>query len=351
MNLETALVRIHDHLENDRVENAVMACLRLARATKDHFNAAIFLRELYPNKSEIARALHEDTQHLNGEAQKLLYEKSLERWLDVHTIDGVDPDEGKNEGDRRNVLMVAAGEIEAEMVRWQAAIGDFIFPPGMGELDTAVFTDSLVRHKSDIRQRIAGLQTVKARLKTRCLNFAIAIQHQLDIQGEQQGFLNTVQNEVNNFFKARSETVHQMLLKASQLAASRDLEDCALLLTEVRRAMKAAADYFYPPIALTVICFDGKEREMGDQQYLNRLQEFIATRLADSTSRDLLGAELEHLAVFFRRLNDLASKGVHASVTVAESKQGLVGLYFFLFNLSQHLSLRDTASAPSDVFG
>jgi hypothetical protein len=34
----------------------------------------------------------------------------------------------------------------------------------------------------------------------------------------------------------------------------------------------------------------------------------------------------------------MASKGVHASVTLAESKQGLVGLYFFLFNVSQHLS-------------
>jgi hypothetical protein len=153
-----------------------------------------------------------------------------------------------------------------------------------------------------------------------------------------------VQNEVNNFFKARSETVHQMLLKASQLAASRDLEDSALLLTEVRRAMKAAADYFYPPVAETVTCADGKGRDLGDHQYLNRLHEVVATRLADSSSRSLLAAELEHLAVFFRRLNDLASKGVHAAVTAAEAKQGLVGLYFFLFNLSQHLS-RDPAKA------
>jgi hypothetical protein len=347
MDFDAALARIHDHLENDRIENAVMACLRVARAAQDHFNAAIFLRELYPNKTEIARALYEDTQHLNTEARKFLFEKSLERWLEVHTIDGIDSDEDLEEGERHNVLTAAVGEVESEIVRWQAAIGDLTLPPGMGEFDTAAFTDRFVGQKANIRLRIAGLQTIKARLKTRCLNYAIAMQRQLDVQGKQQGFLNTVQNEVNNFFKARSNTVHQMLLKASQLAASADLEDSALLLTEVRRAMKAAADYFYPPVAGMVACADGKKREMGDQQHLNRLHEFVATRLTDSTSRSLIAAELEHLAVFFRRLNDLASKGVHTAVTVTEARQGLVGLYFFLFNLSQHLSRRGAEGSPS----
>jgi hypothetical protein len=51
---------------------------------------------------------------------------------------------------------------------------------------------------------------------------------------------------------------------------------------------------------------------------------------------------MDHLTSFIRQLNDMASKGVHASVTFAEAKQGLIGLYFFLFNVSQHL-LRDQA--------
>jgi len=42
--------------------------------------------------------------------------------------------------------------------------------------------------------------------------------------------------------------------------------------------------------------------------------------------QERLAAELEHLATFFRRLNDMASKGVHGPVNLAESKQGLVGL-------------------------
>ena len=87
-----------------------------------------------------------------------------------------------------------------------------------------------------------------------------------------------------------------------------------------------------------IVCADGKERGLGDEQYLNRLNEFVARRLARSTSKEMIVAELEHLATFFRRLNEMASKGVHGPVTLAESRQGLVGLYFFLFNVCQHLS-------------
>jgi hypothetical protein len=79
MNYEEAIARIYEHLENDHVEKAVMGCLRVARAAKDYLNAAIFLRELYPNKTEVVRALYDDTAHLNKEAQKFLYETSLNR--------------------------------------------------------------------------------------------------------------------------------------------------------------------------------------------------------------------------------------------------------------------------------
>ena len=211
-------------------------------------------------------------------------------------------------------------------------------PAGMGPYDTAAFTDRMHQTRSMARLQITGLQIAKARLKARRLNYAIQIERQLELQQKSQGFLDSVQNDVNNFFKARSDDVYTKLQKAAQLSTSGDLEDFPLLLTKVRRALKAAADFFYPPVSGKVKCNDGKERELGEEQYLNRLQEFLASRLARSTSKDLLRAELEHLGTFFRRLNDMASKGVHSVVTVAEVKQGLVGLYFFLFNLCQHLT-------------
>jgi hypothetical protein len=343
MDYAASVARIFNHLENDHVESAVMACLRIARAAQDHFSAALFLRELYPNKEEVARALVDETQHLNKEAKKFLYERSLERWLSLHTIDGIDDDDDKDEGERANVLMVAVGEIEAEIERWQGTLKDLTVPPGMSAFDTAAFAAALPAQRATIRARIAGLHTVKARLKSRCLNYAISIEHELDAANKNEHFLHGVQNEVHSYFKGRADDVVQKLVKASQLASSADSEDSALLLTEVRRVLKASADLFWPvKTEEPVKCADGQTRRLGDQQHLNRLQEFIRVRLRNSTTRDLLAIELDHLEVFFRRLNDLGSKGVHAEVTHAEARQGLVGVYFFLSNLIRHL----TAAVP-----
>jgi hypothetical protein len=68
---------IYEHLEEDRVESAVMRCLRIARAAKDFFNAAIFLRELSPNKNEVMRTLYQEISPLNKEAQALFSKNHL----------------------------------------------------------------------------------------------------------------------------------------------------------------------------------------------------------------------------------------------------------------------------------
>jgi hypothetical protein len=341
---DKTLARIYENLEEDRVESAVMGCLRVARTVKDYLNAAIFLRELYPSKTEVVRALYDDMSHLNKEAKKFLFEKSLERWIELHTLDFSFPsndgedDADEPEGERRTLFKVAAGELDAKRQQAERAIADMAVPSGMAPFDTAAFTDWLLHEKSFIRLQITAIDTVKARLKARCLNYAIEIERQVKLQRSGQGFVEDLQNRVNNFFKARSQNVYLKLQKAAQLGASREAEDFSLLLTEVRRALKAAADFFYPPVSGKVRCADGIERLLGDEQYLNRLQEFLSHRFARSTAKELMSAELDHLNAFLRRLNDMASKGVHAPVSLAESKQGLVGLYFFLSNLCRHLS-------------
>jgi len=335
MDYQAAIERVYNHLENDDVDKAVMACLRISRHLQDFLYSAVFLREMHPNKRECARIMYDDTSHLKEEAQKYLWEKSLDYWLDTHTLDF---SFGENEqGEERNVLSVGVSEIDPVIEQCERWINDLELPSGMGEYDTAAFTDRYVERKADFRVRIKAHLTVKQRIKNRCLNYAIRIERQLQAQSKTQSFLGKTQTDVNNYFKARSEEVYTKLLKASQLVDSTDPEDNSLLLTQVRRAIKASADYFYPPVTEMVTCADGNERQLGEEQYLNRLHEYLATEFEKSSSRDLMDAEFEYLAVFTRRLHNVASKGVHASVTVEEAKQGLLGLYMFLFNVISKL--------------
>ena len=239
-----------------------------------------------------------------------------------------------------NFFMIPVGEINADLERCEHLIQDLAVPAGMGQFDTAEFTNVFADQKAQIRLRMKALETVKQQIKTRCLNYAIRIERQLQAQSKSQHFLNETHKEVNNYFKAHSGDVYTKLQKAAQLIGHNDPEDLSLLLTEVRRAIKSAADYFYPPVTGPVKCADGEERELGDEQYLNRLHEYLTTVFEKSSSRDLLNAEFEHLAVFARRLNDLASKGVHAEVSANEGKQALLGLYMFLYNVVLRLQER-----------
>ena len=206
----------------------------------------------------------------------------------------------------------------------------------MGELDTAL-VGRYVNQKSQIRLHISAIHTVKEQIKTRCLNYAIRIERQLQSQKKSINFLEQIQNGVNNYFKAHSEDVYTKLQKAAQLIDPNDPEDLSLLLTQVRRAMKSTADFFYPASTKSIKCSDGKERILGDDQYLKRLNEFLITTFQKSSSRDLLKTELDYLSVFAHRLNDVASKGVHAAVSAHEAKQGLLGLYIFLYNVCSRL--------------
>jgi predicted CopG family antitoxin len=330
------LERIFGYVEQSEVEKAARTCLRLSRHIGDHMNTALFLHELFEEKKEIIRVLFDETSHLKEDAQRYVYQQALERWLQSRSLTygfGVNSVDGES----KNVLVIPVGEFSTEIEQCEKSIADWALPSGMGEYDTAAFADRHNDLMGQFRLRIRAINTIKSRVLNHCLNFAIQVEKQLQTQEKSVSFLQVAQNEVQNYFKTRSEDVYEKLQKANQLVDSTSAEDHSLLLTQVRRAVKAVADFFYPSEPYPRRCVDGVERTLGDEQYLNRLHEFVYTQFPRSTSTELLRAELEYLMVFARRLNDVASKGVHASVSMSEAKQGLLGLYLFLYNICMRL--------------
>lgn len=342
MDYTAAIQSGYASLDADNVGNAVNTCLRIARHLQDHMNAAAFLREYYPGNREFIRVLYDDTSHLSRDAQKYLYDKSLDCFLETRKLDfslGTTED-----GEELTILSAGIGEFDSEIDQLERMITDLAVPSGMCEYDTAYFTEKNANAKARIRLKIRAMNTVKQRVKTRCLNYLIQIERQLNAQKKPVSFLERCQNGVNNYFHHHSDDVYQKLLKAAELVESTSKEDCSLLLTQVRRAIKAVADYFYPASTEPVVCTDGTERTLGEEQYLNRLYEYLQRTFAKSSSRDLLRAELDHLGGFVRRLNDVASKGVHSDVGVQEGQQGLLGLYMFLHNVIARLEVGEAAT-------
>lgn len=322
--------KVYDDLESERVANAVKSCLRIARMLRDPLSTAVFHREIWPHKTNFSDVLLDDFGSLSKKTFEYVYEQSSEIWLRNHTLreSFLKGEDGKE----RNIFALGIGEIEAELRTAEEVVNDLQVPPGMSEYDTAAFWHNTREAVAMHRARIKGVREVREKISSYCLNYAIGIERQLSAQQGADGFFQGVLTEVNNYFAAESESVYAKLRKSLQLVSSEDAEDGSLLLTSVRRCLMAVADHFYPPSAELVTCSDGKQRKLGPEQYLNRLEEFLSTEVP-SSSRDLLKQECQVLAGFARRLNDVASKGVHSDVASREAKQGLLGVYLFLFNL------------------
>ncbi len=342
---EHALIeRIYDHVESGAVDKATVACLRLARKMGDSFNVVVFLRELYPDRHQLKVAFFEETQRLKKDAQDFLWKTTQDRWLEERSLDySLADDEDKN------VLAMGVGDLIREIEQMEKSIGDLRLPLGMGEFDTAAFTDRHSQLKSQMRLKIRACHTILERIRTRCLNYATRIEQQLRTADRASGLMASVQNDVHNYYAERSQTTYEKLRKAASLIGSKEPEDHALLLTAIRRAVKAVADYHFPPRATPVKCHDGVTRELSDEQYLNRLQEFCVSKTSSSSSGKLLRAEMDYLSNFVRRLNDVASKGVHAEVSSLEAKQGLLGLYLFLSNLIAKLDQKQEAGSSEQL--
>jgi hypothetical protein len=306
---------------------------------KDYFYAAIFLLELTAAERHRVRPIfNELTKNLKEENRDELWTLSTRYWIKNHSLDYCLVDGKKDD----NVLSVCIGELDSELEQSERTINDLNIPSGMSAYDTAILTQAYTKQKMGLRLRIKALYTIKDRIKSDCFNYAVRLESQLQAQSKSIDFLHQVQTDVNNYFKTHSEEVYTKLLKAVQLVDSNDPEDFSLLLTEVRRAINAAADFFYPPVSGLVKCSDCEERMLGEKEYMNRLKEYLAVAFENSKSRELLRAEFELLSIFARRLDGIASKGVHAKASQAEAKQALLGLYMFLFNVISHLQEKDS---------
>lgn len=277
---------------------------------------------------QFTRQFYDEVRSLSKEAQKYVWEKTQDLWIEEHTSTyTIVPDEPE-----KTVLALSVGEMQREPDQIDKKISDLSIPPGMGEYATAKLEAEHSHLKMLLRSRAAGVVQILERVKSRCVDYASRVETQRRMSRKTSDFLATIQNQVNNYFAAHHEETFRKLQKASELVQSDKTEDLALALTAVRRAMKSIAEHFYPSSDKPHMCSDGKSRVLGEDSYLNRLEEFCNT-LPGSTSSELLKAELSHLSLFARRLNDIASKGVHAEVTKAEAHQGLLGLYLFTSNL------------------
>ena len=122
----------------------------------------------------------------------------------------------------------------------------------------------------------------------------------------------------------------EKFISAYELLGSKSSEDWSLALTACRRVIKAVADELYPPSDE-----ERNGRKMGEEQYINRLWAFLDDNAEKGSDKELAKTHVDYLGSFIQRLNDKASKGVHATVTYDEAVRAVLYTYLTLGDIMQ----------------
>jgi hypothetical protein len=106
--------------------------------------------------------------------------------------------------------------------------------------------------------------------------------------------------------------------------------------------IKSLADHLYPASNDAIVGADGVTRKMSDDQYRNRLLEYVRQTLGKHGQGEVMQRTLDSLGARLKSLDALASKGVHDEVSAAEAETCVVWTYLLAADL---LRLADGTSA------
>ena len=95
--------------------------------------------------------------------------------------------------------------------------------------------------------------------------------------------------------------------------------------TAVRRILLDVADALFPPRA-----DEFKGRQVGAEQYINRLWAHAETRITSDSLRSTVDAELNELGSRIDRIYRQANKGIHAVVSRGEAERVIMRTYLLI---------------------
>ena len=139
---------------------------------------------------------------------------------------------------------------------------------------------------------------------------------------------NTIRDRVDNLLLDLCPEAIEKFMVAYERLASSSAEDWSHALTAARRIFKSVADSLYPPRETP----EGA-RKLGEEQYINRLWAFLEENAAAGSDKDLAKAHIKYMGAFLQRLNEKASKGVHAEVSYEEAVRAVLYTYLTLGDL------------------
>lgn len=218
--------------------------------------------------------------------------------------------------------------VEQHLHKLKTAAGDPAAAQYMTQIDAYFYLEKLDKVGAQLLPQITAFENILNRVRQKVHDYLVDAESEL-LTGQTESSLFT---RGESYVVQRLQEVSPESLEKYRAAEQRisegSAENYAQALTSCRRMIKSLADSLYPPTNVPIKGIDGKERILGDDQFMNRLMQFAIDRLGKSTHLKLVEETTNSLGNRLNKLNSLASKGVHQEVTLIEAESCLMWTFF-----------------------
>lgn len=200
-------------------------------------------------------------------------------------------------------------------------------PTNLTPIDTYLVLKENDKNIAKLLQPRTSLKQAIQRVKDAVYGFLVETEHQLRSGQQRPTVFDRGREYIEQSLTQRAPEALAVFRSAEEALERGGPEDLAHALTSCRRMIKAMADAVYPASNEVITGADGRDRKMDDSSYQNRLLQFAVEELGKSTHTDLLQETFRSLGMRLKRLNALASKGVHGEVSRSEAETCIMWTY------------------------
>ncbi|MFF2842449.1 hypothetical protein [Paenarthrobacter sp. NPDC057981] len=218
--------------------------------------------------------------------------------------------------------------VEQHLQKLRTAAGDPSAAQYMTQIDAYFYIEKLDKVGAQLLPQITSFENILNRVRQGVHDYLVEAESELLTGQTESSLFTRGEAYVVERLQAVSAESLEKYRAAEQRIAEGSPESYAQALTSCRRMIKSLADSLYPPTDVAIKGSDGKERVLGDDQFLNRLMQFAIDRLGKSTHVKLVEENIHSLGNRLNKLNSLASKGVHQEVSLIEAESCLMWAFF-----------------------
>lgn len=194
-------------------------------------------------------------------------------------------------------------------------------------------SSSYITQTPEIASSLMSLKKIVFRTKDRLYDYLTKLEANL-VAGtlESDHFINN-KLFIIECLEERSPEIIDQLNAADQDCNSDKSEELSHAALSCRRALKSIADLLYKVERPKKIEVNGREIELSDEKFINRLWQFLVENVQSKSTRKSLQEEIDSIGNRFEQVNSLASKGVHDYLTKSEVKSLTMRTYILIGDL------------------